>query len=767
MIWLLSLMSFICSWVLGVEVYTVRTEEQWKRWTYPEDLVQFTDEGYLKLRRFSKLVNPIEDAGRFEHEDGIVRAGSNQGDAELIVDGDPRTWWKPRQEDGLDKWWIDIDLGRVVLVSKIRLRFPDTTGARPFRYFSVWASPGIHVMVSPKNVRYSLVGATVGANRDTLVEYDLATYSPSPSTAQYLNTSDRLPFAPVRYVRFVSEGKNEDAALAELEMEAIGYNVALNAQERGGSIESSKRTRGAESLIDGSLETGWGMEWSPEQTWLAAGTWWKLDLGSVFFVDRIVFIPNDRNYTPYFYWWDPGRSGKWEGLVFFTSDGTPSGAVGGAERVEGNFKYELLSYIDNRPLPRRWVFDLSFPTRQVRYIFWHLTNWSNFRQWLQALEIFVYSAEGYPSEVELTSDWIDFEEPKSFTSILWDAELPPGTHIEVKTRTGNTLEKVAHYFTRTGLEIPEEKWRKLPPVARGEVRYETRVGADWSEWSQAYKLSGQGFLSPSPRRYVQVKVLLCSDDPEVAPVLRSLSIVYNPSLIKGGIFGRVLPREAHLDSLEAFRYVLWPKYNLGDLGFDRVIIRVHSEVREVSVRVGSKEVQVTSRLCGDSLVVELPRRVTGDSVEVSFRTRVFRNPSVFSARVENSRRPGIWQDVVPSEADADKVFVPSVYCEGRLIRDVWVEPSVMTPNGDDGGESLKVRFHLVRTSKEPEVGIYALDGRLVRKLRCWREGVRYKSEWDGRDEGGNLVPPGVYILRMGVDSDAGREEVSRPVCVVY
>jgi len=235
--------------------------------------------------------------------------------------------------------------------------------------------------------------------------------------------------------------------------------------------------------------------------------------------------------------------------------------------------------------------------------------------------------------------------------------------------------------------------------------------------------------------------------------------------------GRILPREVALDSLETFRYMLWPDYSAGDLGFDQVLIRGVSEVKEeeVSAKVGGEEVDVGVRLSGDSLFVRLLREqpVTRDSVEVIFKTRVFENPTVFDAMVMDSQQPERWQGVVPSEPDAEKVFVPSVYGRQALIRNVSVEPKVITPNGDARGELLRVQFDLVKVLRAPEVRIYTLDGQLVRKLSGEALGVRYVYEWEGEDEEGALVLPGMYLLQIRVDADAGSGVVNKLVCVIY
>ena len=44
---------------------------------------------------------------------------------------------------------------------------------------------------------------------------------------------------------------------------------------------------------------------------------------------------------------------------------------------------------------------------------------------------------------------------------------------------------------------------------------------------------------------------------------------------------------------------------------------------------------------------------------------------------------------------------------------------------------------------------------------------RHEIRWDGRDNVGQLVPPGLYLVRVEADSDKGREVRMSPVAIVY
>jgi hypothetical protein len=43
----------------------------------------------------------------------------------------------------------------------------------------------------------------------------------------------------------------------------------------------------------------------------------------------------------------------------------------------------------------------------------------------------------------------------------------------------------------------------------------------------------------------------------------------------------------------------------------------------------------------------------------------------------------------------------------------------------------------------------------------------YQLAWDGRDDGGEMAAPGLYIFRIAVEADSGSEEKLGYVALVY
>ena len=82
----------------------------------------------------------------------------------------------------------------------------------------------------------------------------------------------------------------------------------------------------------------------------------------------------------------------------------------------------------------------------------------------------------------------------------------------------------------------------------------------------------------------------------------------------------------------------------------------------------------------------------------------------------------------------------------------------MTPNGDGINDALSIDFTVRRLSgvRPVTVRIYDLSGRLMRRLDVQKPLVagRYVLDWAAEDQQGQVVPPGIYILRVDIDADS-------------
>ena len=93
----------------------------------------------------------------------------------------------------------------------------------------------------------------------------------------------------------------------------------------------------------------------------------------------------------------------------------------------------------------------------------------------------------------------------------------------------------------------------------------------------------------------------------------------------------------------------------------------------------------------------------------------------------------------------------------------------LPPNGDGANDLLRIQYELLNLGAVPvAIDLYDLSGRRIGEIyRGTAASGSFAVTWDGRDAQANLVPPGLYILRLEVKSDGGVESEERVVSLVY
>ena len=755
--------------------------ESWRDWEVPFGLTEVGDQGQLRLVKYRKDIDAVRDAHLFSYESkskglvsgGIWEATSNPAAAETIIDGDETTYWQPDPADEVEDWAIEIDLARTVLAREIRLQFPDRKGARPFRQFTVYASTGARVSVKEDVVMLEPVFRTTRPNVDSEIVIPLS-YA-SRDSALILDEGIEVGpalkngYRVVQRIRIEVEEKSTDAALAEVSVRAIGDNISLGAQQRG-SFVNGINSVDPQNLFDGDMNTNnlIGSSYG-SLGWKEGGVWFGVDLGATFFVDEFFLysFKSDEGLVGY------SINGTGPGHTVLYSDGAQ--VLQSGLPVPGAFDYtELFTHINpnaDRLLYIRYI----FKPRKMRYFFWHGirdTGWGIVK-WGE----FMLFSPGHPAEVVLRSPFIDLGteagdgRPKVIKGLHWDADLPHGAKLQLRSRSGNTLDPLYTFYDRKGDEVTEDRWKSAPKVLRGAIDTTLVVGDDWGAWSNVYQNSGEVFQSESPRRYVQLEMILGTDDPQVGPQVNSLSIEYEQALVQDAR-GQIWPREAPVNERTRFVYTVWPRSAGGDSGFDqvRLVVPKASDVDYTGVEVDGVAIQPESVVsAGDSLWVDLGQAVSGDSVRIAFETQLLNNATVVSADLGLSNRPGLWQSVEPAVRRSNIVMLPNLIGQEKLIGEVEVATAVITPNGDGIHDELGVRFIVYKASRvEPVLQIYDLAGRRIAARTGTEEGGQWRLYWDGRsDDSGQTAAPGSYVYEISLGTDAGDDKRTGIIAVAY
>ena len=755
--------------------------ESWRDWEVPFGLTEVGDQGQLRLVKYRKDIDAVRDAHLFSYESkskglvsgGIWEATSNPAAAETIIDGDETTYWQPDPADEVEDWAIEIDLARTVLAREIRLQFPDREGARPFRQFTVYASTGARVSVKEDVVMLEPVFRTTRPNADSEIVIPLS-YA-SRDSALILDEGIEVDpalkngYRVVQRIRIEVEEKSPDAALAEVSVRAIGDNISLGAQQRG-SFVNGINSVDPQNLFDGDMNTNnlIGSSYG-SLGWKEGGVWFGVDLGATFFVDEFFLysFKSDEGLVGY------SINGTGPGHTVLYSDGAQ--VLQSGLPVPGAFDYtELFTHINpnaDRLLYIRYI----FKPRKMRYFFWHGirdTGWGIVK-WGE----FMLFSPGHPAEVVMRSPFIDLGteagdgRPKVIKGLHWDADLPLGAKLQLRSRSGNTLDPLYTFYDRKGDEVTEDRWKSAPKVLRGAIDTTLVVGDDWGAWSNVYQNSGEVFQSESPRRYVQLEMILGTDDPQVGPQVNSLSIEYEQALVQDAR-GQIWPREAPVNERTRFAYTVWPRSAGGDSGFDqvRLVVPKASDVDYTGVEVDGVAIQPESVVsAGDSLWVDLGQAVSGDSVRIAFETQLLNNATVVSADLGLSNRPGLWQSVEPAVRRSNVVMLPNLIGQEKLIGEVELATAVITPNGDGIHDELDVRFIVYKASRvEPVLQIYDLAGRRIAARTGTQEAGQWRLDWDGRsDDSGQTAAPGSYIYEISLGTDAGDDKRTGTIAVAY
>ena len=163
----------------------------------------------------------------------------------------------------------------------------------------------------------------------------------------------------------------------------------------------------------------------------------------------------------------------------------------------------------------------------------------------------------------------------------------------------------------------------------------------------------------------------------------------------------------------------------------------------------------------DSLWVRLPAAIktTNGSalVELQFEATIFGFNTFFIGSAGHSDFENSWQRVDDGDANGIPDIETTVVLaleRGEVLGDIDIDASV-TPNGDGVNDELTVAFSLMRIGAVTPVlvEVYDLSGRLISTLHDSPMPTgRHSLFWSGVNQSGERVPPGLYLLRIEVDS---------------
>ncbi len=753
--------------VVGAEQLRFDARQDWAVWPLPLGNIEFTASGAIKPVRVEQDINAVLNASDFGG--GIHSASSNASDARLAIDGDPTTGWSPDADAGLAGGVLEIDLGRGVSSRRVTLLFDKQ--APPFELFELLLSTGEQFIDE------------VGNPIDGTLAYRIVERYKENKRHRIVFQLDQPEHSPIQYVRFASFKTIAGARLMEVQVDALGDNIALGALERGGKLDvvldafSVKETEAlalgtTRVVLDGDLVTWWQVRRATQAT-QDVFSQLQLDLGATYWVDRVKIIGGvvvrggfAGGITTSYY--ITRRSFSFNFYEVLTSDGSlaPDGSLIWIKHFSGtatDYNRQVSGLADHR-------FDLV-PTRHVRILWksWDNATRRSYRARAEELQIF---GRGHPQAVVFRSPLIDLQDIKNINSIEWLADAPAGTRVEIRTRSGNELAETLSFHDKNGKEVTAQRYEKLIPSFRGAIDTTRVAGVDWSAWSRIYSASGQEFQSPSPRKRVQFEVRMISEDPEQAAELQMVAVNFSETLARSA-FSEISPLQVSPGEENEFRIYLKPT-EIRRTGFDRVFVEAPVPMRFVRAMSNGEPADVVSEDTDAGFQVTFARAIAdGDLLELRFSARIFQQSTQFNLFIQDSRDGGGLRQKVDAgdatEQVASGVNVVALPVVRNLLIDKVSQALVLSPNSDGVNERLELALDVVNVAlpRPLRLGVFNLSGRLV--YEAMREVVAGPQllSWDGRDLGGRLVPPGIYLLHFQINGDARRQSLQHIASVVY
>ena len=734
------------------EELRIDTRAEWNEWDRPGDAIDTGPDG-VQPRFVRRDIDAVANAD--SHGGGIHSAGSNEAQAPYLLDGDPATYWAPDWGEASESMYVELDLGRAVSARKVVVRLREE--GPPLGFFRVLLSNGERFFDS------------TGLPLLSIVRYD-DRFRYSFNQRRELTIDFGLK--PLQFIRIEIERPTLDAGISAVAVEAVGDNIALGLRERGGAVdirnEIGTRAEGYEStgnsnaLIDGNIVSSWRY-WGFSQP---GDTEFTFDLGAQYWVDRVRILGDLAGIAPSSVDWRWTRRNAihFPWYIIWGSDGSLA--------PDGSLRWQVLGELPEHPRNLRDIvhFEERFALRPLRYLRMRYPN----RQCCitGTTAEFQIFGEGFPAGAVMQSPIYDLGSVRNATGLAWAGEVPAGTRAEIRTRTGNQLQEIHLFHDKNGKEVTQRKYDKLIPSFKGRIDTVRSPGDDWSIWSQVYERPGPGFLSPMPRRYVQLQVNFLSNDPRRAAMRDEVSLSYDEPLA-AATRAEIHPVETRPGERTAFTYFL--SWDASGRGFDQLLMRSGAVIEPGEIRVAGRVVEAKITDVEEGIDIAFADAFDrGGLLEIDFTSTIYRQRTSFSAFLASGRGDErISQQVNEGDAHADvaseRVAV-SLPVAPALVGKLALSSTLFTPNGDGISDRLRIDFALLNVL-EPRgvrVALYDMGGQQIRILHDKpRRAGPMALQWDGLDDGGQLVPPGHYILRIEVQADTDAEGVARLISLAY
>ena len=526
-----------------------------------------------------------------------------------------------------------------------------------------------------------------------------------------------------------------------------------------------------------------------------------LDLGSRVPADSLVFYPR--------------QQGTYANGKPFRDDFSRKHRISINDGLTYSREQPVFTLLRDIPVNPNSIFEMKFPQQFIRFIQLRVGSRNPF----EIAEIELYG-NGFVPRATYRTNVINLGEVSNYGTISWaqralelvgeelvELEDLGKTSVTVRMKTGQDDSPLVHFRKIVDNEtravsqvvVTKDEYNGLSSGEKGDIEDDTD---NWSPWSLPLE-SDELVPLPSPRPYFQLQIIMESASvtqtvridsltiehslPPAAAVVGEISLADDPN--PPADIGVIDKDDAViLASIDGGQEVLFAYdvratiSNATQIGFDALRIDTPTPARFVGLQMGDPLVDITPdavRENNDDIEViftsnkitftnNVPLRVLFEGSTVVFGT-------IFTGTVWDTQSEILSQPVLEGDANFN-VSTNSLRVAltqksvGEIVRGVEFNPRVFTPNGDGINDGMDIKYTVIQIS-EPrpvKVAIYDLGGHLVRVLANREQiGGIYTEVWDGKNDGGDAVPPGSYMVLLEVTSGIGKFKRVGVIGVAY
>jgi hypothetical protein len=308
----------------------------------------------------------------------------------------------------------------------------------------------------------------------------------------------------------------------------------------------------------------------------------------------------------------------------------------------------------------------------------------------------------------------------------------------------------------------------------------------WSPWSDPKAFSNSADAATGtfanvyePRKFFQYSLKLYTGDLGT-PKVKNLKIIYQTTPVADSTLNFISPNDVAVLSPVTLVDSIMAYFSSSSLGIDTIIIHTQSPCVVRTVTIGGQPVEYTFISSPEKMTIGFPQTLKpASAIAVSFSTKLIQAAS-FPAEILSKISPWNPQFVDPKRSGAGAGW--TVTTSGiplTPIVDFHVDPNPFTPNGDGKNDVTIIDFSIanVEVPKALSISVFDLAGKKVRTIVSLMTATHpffgnplfggRGILWDGKNDAGKLVLPGVYIIQVSYDVDNGGSFVNKPVVVAY